>query len=62
MPDPTGYPGTPRWVKVSGLLALVLLILFFVVHLSGHGPGAHGHSPQSHMPVREGSTEKETRP
>lgn len=37
-------PGTPRWVKVFGLLALALVLLFVVMMLaskSGHGPGRH---------------------
>jgi hypothetical protein len=37
-------PGTPRWVLVLGVIA-VILILAFVVQLvlgGGHGPGIHG--------------------
>ncbi len=37
--------GTPRWVKVSGIIALVLVLLFVVVMLTGlggnHGPRRH---------------------
>jgi hypothetical protein len=36
--------GTPRWVKVFGLIALVAVVLFVVVMLVGggeHGPGRH---------------------
>jgi hypothetical protein len=36
--------GTPRWVKVSGLVAIVVIVLFVVVTLVGggeHGPGRH---------------------
>ena len=35
--------GTPRWVKVTGIIALVLILLIVVVMLtsSGHGPGRH---------------------
>ena len=36
--------GTPRWVKVSGIVALALVILFVVVMFTGgggHGPGRH---------------------
>ena len=32
--------GTPRWVKVSGFILLVLLI-GVMLHGGGHGPGAH---------------------
>ncbi len=32
----------PRWVKVFGLVALVLLALFVLSHLTGNGLGGHG--------------------
>jgi len=33
---------TPRWVKVFGVIALVLLLLFVIALLAGgHGPGRH---------------------
>jgi hypothetical protein len=35
-------PNTPRWVKVFGIVALVLVLLFVIVHLTGHGLGNHG--------------------
>ena len=35
--------GTPRWVKVFGLVGLALVVLFVVLHLTGHGMGAHDH-------------------
>ena len=58
MADPPPYPGTPRWVKVSGLIALVLVLLVGIMLLAGvgggHGPGRHlpsggagGHTPPS---------------
>lgn len=34
-------PGTPRWVKVFGILAVVLVLLFIVLHLFGLGLGGH---------------------
>jgi hypothetical protein len=38
---------TPRWVKVFGIVALLFVLLFAIVHLlgggfRGHGPAAHG--------------------
>jgi hypothetical protein len=33
--------GTPRWVKVFGLVALVLVLLFIILMLTGHSPGRH---------------------
>lgn len=52
MAESPEYPGAPRWVKVFGIIALALLLLFLIVHLSGHGLGNHapfgGHTtPQS---------------
>jgi hypothetical protein len=41
---PGASTSTPRWVKVFGLITLVLLLLFVVVHLAGGGFGAHTHS------------------
>ena len=35
------YPGTPRWVKVLGIIAIVLVLLFVIMLLAGHGPGRH---------------------
>ena len=43
---PDGYPGTPRWVKVIGvvLVAILLIAAFIVVTGLGgpHGPQRHG--------------------
>ncbi len=37
--------GMPRWVKVSGIVALVIVLLFVILLLTGgpnrHGPGRH---------------------
>jgi hypothetical protein len=35
--------GPPRWVKVSGIIALAVLLLLLIVLLTGgdHGPGRH---------------------
>jgi hypothetical protein len=46
-PDRGSTTGTPRWVKVSGIVALVLVLLVLVVMLfvgGNHGPGRHGGS------------------
>ena len=39
--DDTG--GTPRWVKVFGIIALVVLLIFIIMLLTrgSHGPGRH---------------------
>jgi hypothetical protein len=41
MANPTRYPGTPGWVKAFGIIAVVLIVLFVILHLSGYGPGGH---------------------
>lgn len=46
-PDPGAGPDheathtTPRWVKVFGMITLVLLVAFVVLHLTVGGPGSH---------------------
>jgi hypothetical protein len=55
MSDPYRQPtgGTPRWVKVSGLIALAVLVAFVVVLLVGggeHGPGRHSHDGHTGPP------------
>jgi hypothetical protein len=52
---------TPRWVKILGIVALVLVLLFGILHLTGfrghHGPGQHlpsggsGTTPRSSVTV-----------
>jgi len=39
-------PVTPRWVKAFGIVAFVLLVIFAIVHVTGHGLGRHGSSAQ----------------
>jgi hypothetical protein len=40
--DPEPTAGTPRWVKVFGFIAVVLVVLFVVLLLTGrHGPSRH---------------------
>ena len=37
-------PGMPRWVKLLGIVVLVLAVLLVVLHLTGDslgGPGSH---------------------
>jgi hypothetical protein len=44
--QPDTPPGTPRWVKVFGILFLALILLVIVLHLTGMSPGG----PSSHFP------------
>ena len=32
---------TPRWVYVFGVIAVILVLAFVVLHLTGHGMGGH---------------------
>ena len=61
MSDPDGRPershSTPRWVKVSGIIAIAAIaVLVVVMALAGgdHGPGRHlpggGGAPVEHTP------------
>jgi hypothetical protein len=34
-------PSTPRWVKVSGIIAGVLVLAFLVMHVAGGGMAGH---------------------
>lgn len=47
--------GTPRWVKIFGAIALLLIVLFVYRHLVTGGMGNHG-------PSHELPTTKESRP
>jgi hypothetical protein len=47
MADPPPYPGAPRWVKVSGIIAIILVLVIMTVIFTGVG-GPHG--PGRHMP------------
>jgi hypothetical protein len=39
--------GPPRWVKVSGIITLALIVLLLILLLAGgnHGPGRHQSFP-----------------
>ena len=40
-PDRGSPPSTPRWVKMFGIIALILVLLFVILHLAGHSLGGH---------------------
>jgi hypothetical protein len=42
-------PSTPRWVKVAGIIGIVLVLVFVILHLTGHSPGGHA----SHVSLTE---------
>ena len=42
---PTGPPARPRWVKITAIVVLVLILLVgakFAIGGGSHGPGRHG--------------------
>ena len=45
MTDPSPYPEAPRWVKLSGIIAIALAVLVVAALFTGlggpHGPGRH---------------------
>jgi ABC-type transporter Mla subunit MlaD len=47
----THATGTPRWVKVFGIIALVLVVLVVVMLVTGRG----GHGPGRHMSANSAS-------
>lgn len=48
MADPSTYRGIPRWVTIFGIIAIVLIVLYIVLHATGvggrHGPRMHSRS------------------
>jgi hypothetical protein len=46
-PDRKSTIGPPRWVKVFGIIAAVVILLVIILMLT-RGPG--GHSPSRHTP------------
>jgi hypothetical protein len=67
-PDRPATAGTPRWVKVFGIVALVLVVVFVVLQLIGiggrHGPGRHapGDTPDGQTPPADVTTGTHTGP
>jgi hypothetical protein len=68
MADPPAYPGTPRWVKAFGIIAIAVVLLFVVRLLTVGGEHARhtpsdasgGHTPPSsvtegHKPLEGGN-------
>ena len=54
--DGDAPPGVPRWVKLSGIAVLTLILLVVVFKLTGvldrgHGPGRHGPGQHSSSDV-----------
>jgi hypothetical protein len=41
---------TPRWVKVFGIVFVVVVLLFVILMLTGHHRGPRDHMPSGHTP------------
>ena len=50
--DMRPYPGTPRWVKILGIILVVAVLVFVTMHLttSSMGPGMHMPQQGTHQP------------
>jgi hypothetical protein len=48
-------PSTPRWVKVSGIIVITLVLLLIILKLTGiggnHGPGRHFQGGESYEQI-----------
>ena len=51
--DRSSTAGTPRWVKVFGIVALVLFLVVVIMHLTGNSMGGHG-GHRRHVPAQGG--------
>jgi len=52
-------PGIPRWLKISGIIVIVLILLFVTLHLTGNGMGPGMHmGPNTQMPSTEQSAQQ----
>jgi hypothetical protein len=40
-PERESITSTPRWVKVFGIITLILILVFIILHLAGGGMGNH---------------------
>lgn len=53
-PETDTDTGMPRWVKVSGLIGILLVLVFVTVHLAGGGFRGHLHGgPTPPAPAAE---------
>lgn len=50
MPDRGSTTSTPRWVKMSGIIAIVLVLLVVIMMFIGGGD----HGPSRHIPSSSG--------
>jgi hypothetical protein len=58
------YPGTPRWVKVFGIIVIVVVLLVVArIFIGGeHGPGRHAPSGDAGGPALSSSVMEDQAP
>jgi ABC-type transporter Mla subunit MlaD len=52
--DSNSDTGTPRWVKVFGVISVIVVLLFVIMLFAGggrHGPGRHMPRPSATAPA-----------
>jgi hypothetical protein len=49
-PDRGSTTGTPRWVKVFGIIVLIVVLLLVIMMLAGGDLGGGRHGPGRHQP------------
>lgn len=56
MAEPPTYSGVPRWAKLQGILAAILLLIVIAMSTGLIGMGGHGAggTMDGHMPLRGG--------
>jgi ABC-type transporter Mla subunit MlaD len=59
MANRSPYPSTPRWVKVFSIIAIVVVLLFVIMLLAGHGSGRHAPSGEAGGQVAASSVVEE---
>jgi hypothetical protein len=64
--DRESAPGTPRWVKISAIVVLIVVLVFVVLLITGgpgrHGPGRHTGSGDGGGDTRRAHTAEVHRP
>ena len=54
MADRSSYPGVPRWAKLQGIAAAILLVVVAAMSSGLIGLGGHGRSMAGHAPPESG--------
>ena len=58
MPDLPPYPGAPRWAKLSGVVAIIVILLIAILIFTGIG-GPHGPARHLSSAENDGGSEEE---